>query len=82
MEAAVVEEEVEMTEWNDRSLDERFLLIDQRFDQVEQKVDEGFARTDAGFRELNSRFAAMQRTLIQTSGVIIAALIGLIATQL
>jgi len=37
---------------------------------------------DAGFRELDNRFAAMQRTLIQASGVIIAALIGLIATQL
>ena len=82
MEAAVVDREAEMTEWNDGSLDERFLQIDQRFDQVERKVDEGFARTDAGFRELNSRFDSMQRTLIQASGVIIAALIGLIATQL
>ncbi|HEX2266285.1 MAG TPA: hypothetical protein VHH14_08380 [Solirubrobacterales bacterium] len=82
MEAAVMEREAEMTEWNDGSLDERFHLIDQRFDQMERKMDEGFVRTDAGFRELNSRFAAMQRALIQTSGVIIAALIGLIATQL
>ena len=71
-----------MTEWNDKSLDERFLQIDHRFNQVERKVDQGFARMDAGFRELDGRFAAMQRTLIQTSGVIIAALIGLIAAQL
>jgi hypothetical protein len=81
MEAAVAEKEEGMTEWNDRSLDERFLQIDQRFDQIERKVDDGFVRMDAGFRELNGRFAAMQRTLIQTGGVIIAALIGLIATQ-
>jgi len=81
MEAAVAEKEAGMTEWNDRSLDERFLQIDQRFDQIERKVDDGFVRMDAGFRELNGRFAAMQRTLIQTGGVIIAALIGLIATQ-
>jgi hypothetical protein len=82
MEAAVAEKEAEMTEWNDGNLDERFLLIDQRFDQMERKMDEGFARTDAGFRELNSRFDAMQRALMQTAGVIIAALIGLIATQI
>jgi hypothetical protein len=30
----------------------------------------------------DARFDAMQRTMIQTGGVIIAALLGLIATQL
>jgi hypothetical protein len=82
MEATLAEKGEAMTEWNDRSLDERFLQIDQRFDQLERKVDDGFARTDAGFRELNSRFDAMQRGLIHTAGVMIAALIGLIATQI
>ncbi|HEU5252837.1 MAG TPA: hypothetical protein VFU16_05880 [Solirubrobacterales bacterium] len=89
MEAAVAEREVEMVEWDDGRLDERFRAIDQRFDQVDQKMDEGFARVDKGFarmeaafRDLNGRFDAMQRTLLGMSGVIIAALIGLIATQL
>lgn len=71
-----------MVEWNDRSLDERFLQIDQRFDQIERTMGDGFARMDAGFRELNGRFDAMQRTLLGVSGVIIAALVGVIATQL
>jgi hypothetical protein len=88
MEAAVADREAEMTEWNDGRLDERFLKIDQRFDGVDRRMDEGFARMDAGFRELNGRFDSLngrfdslQRTLVQVGGVIIAALIGLIATQ-
>jgi hypothetical protein len=93
MEAMVADREAEMVEWDDGRLDERFRQIDQRFDQTEKTMDEGFARMDAGFREinsrldgglgaLNSRFDAMQRTLLGVSGVIIAALIGLIATQI
>jgi hypothetical protein len=89
MEAAVAEKEVGMTDWDDGRLDERFRQIDQRFDQMGRKMDdgfaqvnEGFARVDAGLRDLNGRFDAMQRTLFGVSGVIIAALIGLITTQL
>lgn len=82
VEALVADREAEMVEWDDGRLDERFRQIDQRFDQLDNKMDEGFARTDAGFREINSRFDAMQRTLLGVSGVIIAALIGLIATQI
>jgi len=84
-----VEKEAGMTKWDDGRLDERFRQIDQRFDQLEGKMDEGFARMDAGFarmdaglRDINGRFDAMQRTLLQVNGVIIAALIGLIATQI
>jgi hypothetical protein len=90
MEAMVLDREgAEMVEWDDKRLDERFRAIDQRFDGMEQKMDDGFARMDAGFaridagmREFNGRFDAMQRTLLGMSGVIIAALIGLLATQL
>ncbi len=45
-------------------------------------MDQGFARLDAEMRGLNGRFDSLQRTLIQVNGVIIAALVGLIATQL
>jgi hypothetical protein len=85
----VTDREAEMVEWDDGRLDERFRQIDGRFDQIDQrfdqtdkKMDEGFARVDASLRELNGRFDAMQRTLLGVSGVIIAALIGLIATQI
>jgi tetrahydromethanopterin S-methyltransferase subunit G len=66
---------------------------DQRLDDLNKKVDDGFAgvdarfdrletRMDKQFSELNQRFDRMQFTLIGSAAAIIAALIGLIATQL
>jgi tetrahydromethanopterin S-methyltransferase subunit G len=70
---------------------------DQRLDDLSKKVDEGFAdtkaemrgrfdrveaRMDAQFAEVNARFDRMQQTLIGSTAVIAAALIGLIATQI
>jgi hypothetical protein len=55
---------------------------DERLDDLSQKVDQGFARLDADMRALNGRFDSLQRTLFQVGGVMTAALIGLIATQL
>lgn len=49
--------------------------MNDRFSRVEAHVDGRFDRVDA-------RFDTLQRTMLQTSGVMIAALIGLIATQL
>lgn len=76
-----------------RAIDQRFDGMERKMDDGFARMDAGFARIDAGFRELNARFDtgllglngrfdAMQRTLLGVSGVIIAALIGLIATQL
>lgn len=45
-------------------------------------MDQGFARLDADMRALNGRFDSLQRTLLQVGGVMTAAMIGLIATQL
>ncbi len=59
---------------------------DERMDDLSHRMDEGFRRVDTDIRglraEMNSRFDALQRTMIQTSAVMVAALIGLIATQL
>jgi len=55
---------------------------DERLDDLNKKMDQGFARLDAEMRALNSRFDSLQRSLQQVNVVIIAALIGLIATQL
>ena len=75
--------------WTDKRLDERFDGIDRRFDAVDQRfdtVDRRFEslerRMDEGFHAVNARIDGLQRTMLQTSGVTIAALIGLIATQL
>ncbi|HET7590719.1 MAG TPA: hypothetical protein VFK14_11130 [Solirubrobacterales bacterium] len=54
---------------------------DERLDDLSKKVDQGFARLDADMRALNGRFDSLQRTLFQVGGVMTAALIGLIATQ-
>lgn len=54
---------------------------DERLDDLSKKVDQGFARLDADMRALNGRFDSLQRTLLQVGGVMTAALIGLIATQ-
>lgn len=64
----------------------RVSWTDERLDDLSHRMDAGFNRVDADLRELrgemNSRFDALQRTLILAAGGMIAALIGLIATQL
>jgi hypothetical protein len=78
MEAAVAEKEAGMTEWNDGRLDD----LSKRVDDLATRVDLGFARVHEDIRELNGRFDALQRTLVQMTMVMIAALIGFIATQI
>ena len=62
---------------------------DERLDDLAQRMDNGFARVDADLRALNAGFDALQRTLLQVAAglgagllTVIAALLGLIATQL
>jgi hypothetical protein len=55
---------------------------DERLDDLSKKMDQGFSRLDAEMRALNGRFDSLQKTLLQVNGAIVAALIGLIATQL
>jgi ribosome assembly protein YihI (activator of Der GTPase) len=62
---------------------------DERLDDLNDKVDRGFERMDARFDRVDGkfdrvdeRFEALHRLLVQGGVVIIAALIGLIATQL
>jgi hypothetical protein len=82
--------------WTDERLEERFDAIDQRFDGVDRRfdaVDRRFDKVDddirdlrqdikAGFARVDARFEAMHRLMIQGGIVIIAALLGLIGTQL
>jgi hypothetical protein len=78
--------------WTDERMDDFARHTDQRFDAVDRRLDDFARQTDQRFDavdrrldQLDDRFAALQRTLVMTSGAIIAALIGLIgliATQL
>jgi len=65
---------------------------DHRLDDLSHRVDEGFRRVDADIRglrtEMNSRFDALQRTMLQLAVALSAsmltgfvALAGLILTQ-
>jgi hypothetical protein len=75
--------------WTDDRLGERFDRIDERFDHVDHRFDR--VETDlrelrvemkGGFDKIDARFDAMQRTLFLAAAGIVAALTGVIATQL
>ena len=63
-------------------MNSRFDTVDSRFDAIDAR----FGSVDSRFDTIDSRFDAMQRTMIQgfvgMTAAIVAALIGLIATQL
>lgn len=70
-------------------VDMRFEAVDRRFEEVDRRFDSVERRMENGFAEINVRFDALQRTLLQLGGgllaalvVLLAALIGLIGTQL
>jgi hypothetical protein len=54
-----------------RSIDKRFEQVDKRFEQVDRR-----------FEKFDERFDRLQQTMLGGGAAIIAALIGLIATQL
>jgi hypothetical protein len=66
---------------------------DERLDDMNRRMGDGFRRVDedirglrgemnARFERLEGKFDALQRILLQTNAVLVAAMIGLIATQL
>ena len=59
-------------------VDDRFNCVDDRFN----RVDDRFDRIDERFERIDERFEALHRLLVQFCGLMLAALIGLIATQL
>ena len=68
--------------WTDERLEERFDRIDERFDRLETEIREVRGEMRAGFARVDASFDALNRTLFQLGGVTIAALLGLVATQL
>lgn len=83
---------MERVTWTDARMDDfakhtdqRFDAVDKRFDGVDKRleaIDRRFDSVDRRLESLDHRFGSLQRTLMVFHGGIIAALIGLIATQL
>ena len=79
-------------DWTDDRLQERFDSIDRRFDEVDRRfdgvdrrideLDRRFDKVDDRLDRLDSKFDSFNRTMMLTGGGIIAALIGVIATQI
>ncbi len=77
--------------WTDERLDDfrgevrqRFAQVDQRFDKVDQRfdrIDDRFDQINARFDQINERFDSLYRLMLQLGGLVFAALIGLLATQ-
>jgi len=55
---------------------------DGRLDDLARRMDDGFNRIDGDMRAMRAEIGALQRTMIQVGGGLIAAVIGLIITQL
>jgi 3-dehydroquinate dehydratase len=62
-------------------VDARFDMLEQRVDQSFEHIDERFDLMEARFDRFEGRFDAYQRATLQMTAVVIAALIGFIATQ-
>lgn len=75
--------------WTDERLDDfraetaqRFAAVDRRFDAVDKRFDAVENKMQAGFERLDAKMDALQRTLMQTGGGIIATLVAGIVTAL
>jgi chaperonin cofactor prefoldin len=75
--------------WTDERLDffvehtdQRFDALERRMDGLEHRMERLEHRMEEGFNRINDRLDSLQRIMLQTNAVIIAALIGIIATQL
>jgi hypothetical protein len=68
--------------WTDERLDDFARNVDQGFDRLEDKVENGFCELWTEISAMHRMMLEVQRTAIQFAVVLIAALVGVIATQL
>jgi tetrahydromethanopterin S-methyltransferase subunit G len=66
----------------DGEMNRRFDGVDRRFDKVDSEMNRRFDEVDGEFKRLDSKMDGLQRTMMLTGGGIIAALIGVIGTQI
>jgi hypothetical protein len=72
-----VRAEVEYARTDERfkRVDERFDAVDRRFDGVDRRFDRVEGDMKDGFARMDSKFDALQRTIIQIGGGLIGTLI-------
>ncbi len=58
-------------------IDERFERIDERFERTDRRFEKRFERIDERFERIDERFDSLHRLLVQSAGVLLAALVGL-----
>jgi predicted nuclease with TOPRIM domain len=67
-------------------VDKRFDKVDERFDRLEGRMESGFARVDDRFERLEGRFDDLMKVLmlafVSMIGVLVAAILSFVATQL
>jgi hypothetical protein len=72
--------------WTDERLDDMRQEMKAGFARVDGEMKAGFARVDGDIKdlrtEMNQHFDALNRTLLEIGGGVVAALIALVATQL
>jgi hypothetical protein len=68
--------------WTDARLDDLSHRMDEGFERVDRDLRDLRAEMKEGFDRTDARFDALQQTLILAAAGVIAAMIGLIATQL
>lgn len=72
--------------WTDERLDDFRDDVNRRFDKFEREMDRRFDNVDHELHRVNDRLDALNRTLLQIGGGVIATMIagilGVIATQL
>jgi hypothetical protein len=66
----------------EQKVDERFAWADHRFDEVDRRLSRVEETLETRLGSLEDRFAAYQRAMLQMSVLVIAALMGIIATQI
>jgi hypothetical protein len=65
--------------WTDERLDDLNTRVDRGFDRVDADIRELRTETKAGFDRVDRRFEEMHQLLLRFCGLMIAALVGLIA---
>jgi hypothetical protein len=78
MDAAVLEREAGMTDWNDARLDD----LSKRVDGIDRKVDEGFGMVRKELtridEKIDTKFDAFFRLLLQAAVALIVGTLGLL----
>jgi predicted nucleic acid-binding Zn-ribbon protein len=63
-------------------IDARFERVDERFEKVDQRFEKQYQRIDDRFQAMDERLLDTYRMMMGFCGLMLTALIGLIATQI